>query len=211
MIQQTTLDIEITDGMSRAERGVKRCFDIVFSLLCLILLSPLFLVIFVLLKVKSNEPVFFRQERIGYGARPFQILKFRTMTSDTEEGGVPMLAQRDDPRLLPLGRFLREYHLDELPQLWNILCGEMSFVGPRPERRYFIDQILQKNSDYRYIFRMRPGATSMATLYNGYTDTLEKMLIRLQMDLDYYQKRSLAVDARILGITAKYIIFRKKF
>ncbi|MCR5780379.1 MAG: sugar transferase [Bacteroidaceae bacterium] len=211
MIQQTTLDIEITDGMSRAERGVKRCFDVVFALLGLILLSPLFLIIFVLLKVKSSEPVFFSQERIGYGARPFRILKFRTMVSDIEEGGVPMLAQRDDPRLLPLGRFLREYHLDELPQLWNILCGEMSFVGPRPERQYFIDQILRENSDYRYIFRMRPGATSMATLYNGYTDTLDKMLIRLQMDLDYYQKRSLAVDARILGITAKYIIFSKKF
>ena len=211
MIQQATLDIEITDGMSVVERGVKRCFDIIVSLFSLILLSPLFLVIALLLKVKSHAPVFFSQERIGYGERPFRILKFRTMSTDTEEDGIPMLAQRDDPHLLPLGRFLREYHLDELPQLWNILVGDMSFVGPRPERRYFIDQIMRENSDYHYIFQMRPGATSMATLYNGYTYTMEKMLIRLQMDLDYFQKRSLLLDAKILLITLKYIMFSKKF
>ena len=180
-------------------------------MLGLILLSPLFLVIALLLKIKSPSSVFFKQERIGYHEQPFQILKFRTMSADTEENGLPMLAQKDDPHLLPLGRFLREYHLDELPQLVNILKGEMSFVGPRPERRFFIDQIMSQNSDYRYIFQMRPGATSMATLFNGYTDTLEKMLIRLQMDLDYYQKRSLLLDAKIIFITAKYLLFSKKF
>ena len=211
MIQQTTFDIEITDGMSAIERGIKRCVDVVVALLGLILLSPLFLVIALLLKIKSPSSVFFKQERIGYHEQPFQILKFRTMSADTEENGLPMLAQKDDPHLLPLGRFLREYHLDELPQLVNILKGEMSFVGPRPERRFFIDQIMSQNSDYRYIFQMRPGATSMATLFNGYTDTLEKMLIRLQMDLDYYQKRSLLLDARILLVTAKHIFFGKKF
>ncbi len=211
MIQQTTLDIELTDGMSGTERAVKRAFDIVAALFCLLLLSPLMLLIAVSLKIKDRGPVLFRQERIGYGAQPFYILKFRTMRTDTESDGRPQLAQTDDERLIPLGRFLRTHHLDELPQLVNILRGEMSFVGPRPERRYFIDQITALNSDYRYIYRMRPGATSKATIYNGYTDTMEKMLVRLQMDLDYYQQRSLALDARILWTTFKYVLFGKNF
>lgn len=211
MIQQTTLDIELTDGMSGTERAVKRAFDIVAALFCLLLLSPLLLLIAVSLKIKDRGPVLFRQERIGYGAQPFYILKFRTMRTDTESDGRPQLAQTDDERLIPLGRFLRTHHLDELPQLVNILRGEMSFVGPRPERRYFIDQITALNSDYRYIYRMRPGATSKATIYNGYTDTMEKMLVRLQMDLDYYQQRSLALDARILWTTFKYVLFGKNF
>ena len=133
------------------------------------------------------------------------------MRTDTEPDGRPQLAQTDDERLIPLGHFLRSHHLDELPQLWNILIGEMSFVGPRPERRYFIDQIMAENSDYRYIYRMRPGATSKATIYNGYTDTMEKMLVRLQMDLDYYQHRSLLVDAQILLTTLKYVFSGKNF
>ncbi len=211
MIQQTTLDIELTDGMSGTERAVKRAFDIVAALFCLLLLSPLLLLIAVSLKIKDRGPVLFRQERIGYGAQPFYILKFRTMRTDTESDGRPQLAQTDDERLIPLGRFLRTHHLDELPQLVNILRGEMSFVGPRPERRYFIDQITAQNSDYRYIYRMRPGATSKATIYNGYTDTMEKMLVRLQMDLDYYQQRSLTLDARILWTTFKYVLFGKNF
>lgn len=211
MTQDATTAIEIIDGMTSGERAIKRLFDIVASLLLIILLLPLFLFIIVLLKVKSRGPVFYLQERIGYHEQPFQILKFRTMSPDTEKDGQPQLVQKDDPHLLPLGSFLREHHLDELPQLINILKGDMSFVGPRPERRYFIDQIMQHNSDYRYIYLMRPGTTSMATLYNGYTDTMDKMLIRLQMDLDYYRKRSLAVDAKILFITAKYILFGKKF
>ena len=211
MIQQTTLDIELTDGMSGTERAVKRAFDIVAALFCLLLLSPLMLLIAVSLKIKDRGPVLFRQERIGYGAQPFYILKFRTMRTDTESDGRPQLAQTDDERLIPLGRFLRTHHLDELPQLVNILRGEMSFVGPRPERRYFIDQSTAQNSDYRYIYRMRPGATSKATIYNGYTDTMEKMLVRLQMDLDYYQQRSLALDARILWTTFKYVLFGKNF
>ena len=211
MIQQTTLDIELTDGMNRVERCVKRCFDIVVALSSLLVLSPFMLLIAVALKLKAHGPVLFCQERIGYRARPFYILKFRTMRSDTEHDGRPLLAQTDDERLMPLGRFLRTHHLDELPQLWNILVGDMSFVGPRPERRYFIDQIMAENSDYRYIYRMRPGATSKATIYNGYTDTMEKMLVRLQMDLDYYQHRSLQVDAQILLTTLKYVFSGKNF
>ena len=211
MIQQTTLDVEIKDGMSEAEQAIKRIFDVTTALLCLVVLSPLLLAIAIALKMKASGPVFFRQERIGYGARPFYILKFRTMRPDTESDGHPQLAQTDDERLIPLGRFLRTHHLDELPQLVNILRGEMSFVGPRPERRYFIEQITRENADYKYIYRMRPGATSKATLYNGYTDTMEKMLVRLQMDLDYYQKRSLALDIEILLITLKYLLFSKNF
>lgn len=211
MIQQTTLDIELTDGMNRAERCVKRGFDIVVALSSLLVLSPFMLLIAVALKLKAHGPVLFRQERIGYRARPFNILKFRTMRTDTEHDGRPLLAQTDDERLIPLGCFLRTHHLDELPQLWNILVGDMSFVGPRPERRYFIDQIMAENSDYRYIYRMRPGATSKATIYNGYTDTMEKMLVRLQMDLDYYQHRSLQVDAQILLTTLKYVFSGKNF
>ena len=211
MTQDATTAIEIIDGMTSGERVIKRMFDVIASLLLIVLLSPLFVFIIVLLKLKSQGPVFFLQERIGYHEQPFQILKFRTMSLDAERDGRPQLVQHDDPHLLPLGSFLREHHLDELPQLFNILKGEMSFVGPRPERRYFIDQIMEENSDYRYIYLMRPGTTSMATLYNGYTDTMEKMLIRLQMDLDYYRKRSLALDAKIMFITGKYILFGKKF
>ncbi len=211
MIQQTTLDIAMTDGMNGTERVVKRVFDFVTALSCLVVLSPVFLIIACALKWKASGPVLFRQERIGYHARPFYILKFRTMRTDTEQDGRPQLAQTDDERLIPLGRFLRTHHLDELPQLLNILKGEMSFVGPRPERRYFIDRIMEENSDYKYIYCMRPGATSKATIYNGYTDTMEKMLVRLQMDLDYYQHRSLLMDAQIMWTTFKYFFSGKNF
>ena len=161
--------------------------------------------------MQDDGPVVFRQERIGRGGRPFDILKFRTMKVDSEQDGVPQLAERDDQRLTPVGRFLREHHLDELPQLWNVLVGDMSFVGPRPERRYFIDQIMKENSDYEYLYQIRPGVTSMATIYNGYTDSMEKMLIRLQMDLEYLQKRSLMLDLKIIRTTVRLIGYGKKF
>lgn len=211
MILQATLDKSIMDGMTSVERAIKRGFDILVSFVGLVLLSPIFLIIYIAMKCKSDGPVFFSQERIGYKGRPFNILKFRTMVVDSEEDGTPQLAQKDDDRLTPIGKFLREHHLDELPQLFNVLRGDMSFVGPRPERKYFIDKIMEQNSDYEYIYLMRPGTTSMATIYNGYTDTMEKMLIRLQMDLDYLQKRSLLLDAKIMFVTAKYILFGKKF
>ena len=211
MIQQATLDRTITDGMNSVERIIKRLFDIVGALLGIILLSPVFLIVFIKLKRQADGPTIFRQERIGYHGKPFNILKFRTMVVESEENGTPQLAQRCDDRLTPVGKFLREHHLDELPQLFNVLKGDMSFVGPRPERKYFIDMIMEQNSDYQYIYLMRPGTTSLATLYNGYTDTMEKMLIRLQMDLDYLQKRSLWLDIKVLCTTAEFILFGKKF
>ncbi|MBR3066999.1 MAG: sugar transferase [Prevotella sp.] len=213
MINQATLELNIamTDGMNIVERAVKRAFDFTVSLCALILLSPVFLVVFIVLKLQADGPVIFKQERIGLHGRPFNIYKFRTMVVNSEEKGKPQLAQEGDDRLTPVGRFLREHHLDELPQLWNVLIGDMSLVGPRPERQYFIDKIMAENSDYEYIFLMRPGCTSLATIYNGYTDTMEKMLIRLQMDLDYLQKRSLWLDIKVLATTFEYMVFGKKF
>lgn len=211
MIEEASLEVRITDGMNSAERAAKRVFDVVAACLGIVVLSPLFLVIYILLLVQGDGPVLFRQERIGYGGRAFRILKFRTMAVDAEDDGEPRLTGQDDGGQTRIGRFLRERHLDELPQLLNVLRGEMSFVGPRPERRFFIEKIMEQNPDYVYIFLMRPGTTSMATLYNGYTDTMEKMLIRLQMDLEYYQRRSLWTDLRIMLTTAKFLVAGRRF
>jgi lipopolysaccharide/colanic/teichoic acid biosynthesis glycosyltransferase len=184
MIQQTTLDIELTDGMSGTERAVKRAFDIVAALFCLLLLSPLMLLIAVSLKIKDRGPVLFRQERIGYGAQPFYILKFRTMRTDTESDGRPQLAQTDDERLIPLGRFLRTHHLDELPQLVNILRGEMSFVGPRPDVPGYADQL---KGDDRRVLKLRPGITGPATL---------KYRLEDEMISEYVAQKQAAGDKR---------------
>ena len=197
--------------MNCVERGIKRVFDVVTSLFGLILLSPAIFYVFLRLRRQADGPVIFRQERIGLHGKPFNILKFRTMRVDAEQDGIPHLAEKTDDRLTPVGKFLREHHLDEIPQLWNVFVGDMSFVGPRPERQYFIDQIMQENSDYEQLYQIRPGITSMATIYNGYTDTMEKMLIRLQMDLEYLQKRSLWLDLRIIFTTVRLIGYGKKF
>lgn len=210
MIQEITAAETITDGMSKAGRVAKRLFDMVASLLLLLLLSPVFLIISLLIRREHTGPVFYCQERIGFRGHPFVIYKFRTMCEGFEREGFPLLSCHGDESQTPLERFLRDHHLDELPQLWNILIGDMSFVGPRPERRFFIDQIMKHNSDYQYIYLMRPGLTSMATIHNGYTDTMEKMLVRLQMDLQYLKTRSLWMDIRIMCTTAKYILYGKK-
>ena len=201
----------IKDGMNAFERFLKRSFDIVFSFFGILFLIPVFVVIYVIMRIQGGGPVIFRQERIGYKGKPFNILKYRTMVVDSESNGEPQLAQKNDDRLTPFGKFLREHHLDELPQLWNVLVGDMSFVGPRPERKFFIDKIMKENANYEYIYLMRPGLTSRATVYNGYTDTMEKMLTRLEMDLDYLQNRSLLLDLKIVFITVASIVNGKKF
>ena len=190
--------MEHRDAMGGFQHFVKRLFDVVFSFLGLIVFSPLILAFSLILSF-SDGPVIFRQERIGYKGRPFIIYKFRTMRVDAESHGmIPRHAEERNMYLTPFGGFLRAHHLDELPQLWNVLKGDMSFVGPRPERQYFIDQINRETDDYRYIYLMRPGVTSYATIYNGYTDTMEKMLKRLDMDLDYLRHRSLGLDIKII-------------
>lgn len=210
-MEQTALNAEIRDGMNLFERVLKRSFDFVASLTALIILSPIYIIICIALLLQRDGKVLFMQERIGYKGRPFNIYKFRTMRSDSESDGTPRLAAVGDDRLTKVGRFLREHHLDELPQLLNVLKGDMSFVGPRPERRYFIEKIRRENPNYDYVYLMRPGLTSMATLHNGYTDTMEKMLIRLQMDLEYLRKRSIWLDTKLIFKTFLYIVNGKKF
>ena len=199
------------DGMNAFERAIKRMFDIVCSFFGLVFLSPVFLLVYIMLRVQNEGSVIFRQERIGYKGKPFNIYKFRTMRVDSERNGAPQLAAKGDERLTKVGRFLREHHLDELPQLFNVFKGDMSFVGPRPERLYFIEKIRKENPDYDYVLQMRPGLTSKATIYNGYTDTMEKMLIRLDMDLEYLRTRSLWVDLKLIFTTFIYIVNGKKF
>jgi len=188
----------------------KRIFDFVGALVGLLLFSPLLLIIYIGQKLTYNGPAFYTQERIGRGGKPFQIYKFRTMVVNNENDGVPQLAEADDSRLTRFGKFLRSHHLDELPQLWNVLRGDMSFVGPRPERKYFIDQIMTRDPRYERLYAIRPGVTSYATLYNGYTDTMEKMLRRLELDLYYMENYSWIFDMQILWKTFVSIIAGKK-
>ena len=199
------------DSMGSCQRAVKRVADFVCALLGLVVLSPLYLVIMLIMKIQHNGPVFFSQERIGYGGRPFNIYKFRTMSTVVEDEGPQLIAQSDSVKSTRFERFLRDHHLDELPQLWNVLKGDMSFVGPRPERRYFINQIMEHSHDYRLIYQMRPGLTSEATLYNGYTNTMEKMLRRLDMDVRYLENRTLMLDLKILLNTVYNVVSGKKF
>ncbi len=190
---------------------IKRFFDIVCSLIGIIFFIPAYIVIYIILKITSRGPAIFKQERIGKGGKPFDIYKFRTMVPNTEEDGIPLLAEVNDERLTTFGKYLREHHIDELPQLWNVLRGDMSFVGYRPERKYFIDKIMTQRPDYAELYRMRPGITSMATLYNGYTNTMEKMIRRLDMDLDYLNNFSLLLDMKIVANTFLSVIAGKKF
>ena len=197
------------DAMGCVQRTVKRLFDIVFSLAGMIILSPVYLVIAIMLKRQKNGPAIFSQERIGYRGKPFTIYKFRTMSEPEKEP--QLVAKSSIGQSTNTELILREHHLDELPQLWNVLKGDMSFVGPRPERRFYIDKIMANDPSYVLIYEMRPGLTSEATLYNGYTDTMEKMLIRLHMDTDYLKRRSLALDASIIAKTFISIVSGKKF
>lgn len=189
----------------------KRLFDFIVALIGIVLLVPVFIILYIGQKLSYKGPAIFRQERIGLGGRPFTIYKFRTMVVNNENDGVPQLAEVDDERLTKFGKFLRSHHLDELPQLFNVLKGDMSFVGPRPERKYFIDQIMAHDSRYERLYAIRPGVTSYATLYNGYTDTMEKMLRRLELDLYYMENYSWRFDIKIIWKTIVSIVFGKKF
>ena len=198
--------VRITEHkMSDSELCIKRALDVIFSLSVMVLLSPVYVFLYVLVYATSKGQAIYRQERIGLHGIPFSILKFRTMCVDAEQQ-TPMLSQDNDPRITRVGAFLRKYRLDELPQMWNVLRGDMSLVGPRPERAYFIRQIEQKAPYYCLLYKIRPGLTSWGPIKVGYTDTVDKMVERLNYDITYMENMSLRLDLKILIFTIGVII-----
>ena len=185
------------EPMPAWQRVVKRLIDIIVSLVALIVLIPVFIVLAILVKLSSPGPIFFLQERIGRKGKPFKIIKFRTMYIDAEKHG-PQLSSSDDPRITKIGRFMRKTRLDEFPQFWNVLKGEMSLVGPRPERQYYIDQIMKIEPQFLQLTSVRPGITSWGQVKYGYAETIDEMLDRMKYDLLYLKNRSLALDFKIL-------------
>jgi lipopolysaccharide/colanic/teichoic acid biosynthesis glycosyltransferase len=200
---------EITGNrFSEMEKNLKYWGDKCVALLALILLSPLYLYIIWKVRRESPGPAVFRQERIGYGGKPFTMYKFRTMYAGSEDN-VPLLSYCNDNRVTPFGRFLRKYRLDELPQFWNVLKGDMSVVGPRPERKFFIEQIIKKAPHYALLHNVRPGITSLGMVKYGYARNVDEMIERLEYDMLYYENRSLIMDLTILAYTIKTVITGK--
>lgn len=194
-----------TDILPAWQKVVKRIIDLIFSVVILILCLPLFLLFALMIKLGSKGPIFFRQERIGLQGEPFHLVKFRTMRTDAESAG-PQLSKEDDPRITKFGKFLRKTRLDELPNFWNVLKGEMTLVGPRPERQYFIDKIVQQAPHYYRLQKVRPGVTSWGQVKFGYASNVDEMLERLKYDLLYLENISLLLDLKIIVYTVLIMI-----
>ena len=192
--------------MAEWQYSVKRLADIIISILALTILSPVFLVTAIIVKATSPGPVFYAQERIGFLGKPFKMHKFRSMYIDAESAG-PALSKDDDPRITSFGRFMRKVRLDEIPQFYNVLKGTMSMVGPRPERQFYIDQIVQRAPEYVLLHRIKPGITSWGQVKYGYASSVDEMLERLKYDLLYLENMSIATDIKILLYTV-IIIFQ---
>ena len=188
------------------QRVVKRAFDIVASTLALIILSPVFLACAIIVKATSKGPIFYVQERIGKGGKPFNMAKFRSMRVDAESGGTPQLSSDDDPRITKFGKFMRKVRLDEIPQFWTVLKGKMSLVGYRPERQYYIDKIMEKAPYYRLLLKVKPGITSWGEVKYGYAENVDEMIERLKYDVLYIENVSLALDIKILIYTVLIVI-----
>jgi exopolysaccharide biosynthesis polyprenyl glycosylphosphotransferase len=191
--------------MPRWQRTIKRGLDVLVSALALSILSPLLLYIMIRVRLSSTGPIFFAQERLGLNGKPFTIFKFRSMYTDAEKLG-PQLSHDGDPRCTPWGAVMRKWRLDEIPNFWNVLRGDMSLVGPRPERRHFIDQILEENPQYRHLLKVRPGITSWGQVKYGYASNVQEMLQRLRFDLLYIENMSLALDFKIMFYTALVLL-----
>lgn len=188
------------DLMPYWQKVIKRSLDVLGSAVAIIILSPLLLIIALRVRLSSPGPVLYKQERIGKGGKPFYILKFRSMYVDAEKHG-PQLSSEEDPRITPWGRIMRKWRLDELPQFFNILKGDMSLVGPRPERQYYIDKIVEKAPAYKHLQKVQPGLTSWGMVKFGYAENVDEMIKRMKYDLLYIENMSLAIDFKIMIYT----------
>lgn len=204
VIEEPLVDIT-APYLPDAVMAIKRFTDVVVSAVGLLVFSPVIAVLALIIKMQSAGPVFYSQERIGYHRKPFMIHKLRSMVVDSEADG-PSLSSDDDPRITSVGRFMRKYRLDELPNLWNVLVGEMSLVGPRPEREYYIRRIVQRAPHYTLLHLVRPGLTSWGMVRYGYASDVDQMLRRLRYDILYIQNLSLEVDLKIAFYTLRTIL-----
>lgn len=198
--------IDVHSGLLPSwQKNLKRFIDLFVSIIASVLLSPLLIYTALRTKFSSKGPVLFRQERIGYKGKPFIIYKFRSMVQDAEKNG-PMLSSEEDERITRWGKVMRKWRLDELPQLWNIMKGEMSLVGPRPERKFYVDQIVEQHSEYKYLFKVKPGLTSWGMVKFGYASSVGEMIQRMPFDLMYVENVSLLLDLRIMILTLATIL-----
>jgi exopolysaccharide biosynthesis polyprenyl glycosylphosphotransferase len=193
------------DSMPAWQQSVKRLIDVVVSIIAMILLIPLYVFTALGVILSSRGPILYSQERIGLGGRPFKMHKFRSMYSDAEKAG-PQLSSEDDPRITPFGKFIRKVRLDEIPQFFTVLKGDMSLVGPRPERQYYIDQIVKRAPHYRLLLKVKPGITSWGQVKYGYASNVDEMIERLKYDILYIENMSLAMDVKILIYTVLIVL-----
>ena len=191
--------------LSPWEKITKRIVDVILSAIAIILLSPIFILLSLIIKSGTKGPIIFKQERIGINGKPFMIYKFRSMFNEAEKDG-PQLSSQHDPRITPIGKFMRKTRLDETPQFFNVILGDMALVGPRPERQFYIDKIIAEAPHYKHILKVKPGITSWGQVKFGYAENVEEMVARLKFDLLYVENMSLVLDLKILFYTAIIMI-----
>jgi exopolysaccharide biosynthesis polyprenyl glycosylphosphotransferase len=195
--------------MPEWEKKLKRIFDLIVSFLILIVSSPVIIVTSIAIKIDSKGPMFFKQERMGQDGKVFNILKFRSMIKDAEKYTGPVWSQKDDPRVTRVGRLVRKLRIDEIPQMYNVLKGQMSIVGPRPERPYFVEKLSQEIPYYKRRLKVRPGITGWAQVKHKYDESIEDVKVKLRYDLFYIENMSLRMDFKIMLRTIWVVLFGK--